>query len=189
MVPLQLGFCSPPYDYVSLLCNVSGLLREGQHELSVCRFFWIEARPRHPPPHPPPPLSPARSPRVKPEFFLSYLAELSLLLGNLHLHLRIKIPGKFSQTRPQASFARLFFQAVSHERHLTVVVCWTCGPRPYHTSVTLFLAKLSWVAQRLRRRARKFEAPWFVSVSHCSAPLLSRALWSLGDDIIGVLVH
>lgn len=80
--------------------------------------FWIEARPRHPPPHPPPPLSPARSPRVKPEFFLSYLADLSLLLGNLQLHLRIKIPGKFSQTRPQASFARLFFQAVSHERHL-----------------------------------------------------------------------
>lgn len=128
--------------------------------------FWIEARPRHPPPHPPPPLSPARSPRVKPEFFLSYLADLSLLLGNLELHLRIKIPGKFSQTRPQASFARLFFQAISHERHLI--------PR---------------VSQRLRRRARKFEATWFVSVSHCSAPLLSRALGSLGDDIIGVLVH
>lgn len=36
VVPLQLGFCSPPYDYVSLLCNVSGLLREGQRELSVC---------------------------------------------------------------------------------------------------------------------------------------------------------
>lgn len=116
MVLLQLAFCSPPYDYVSLLCNVSGLLREGQRELSVCFLDRSQASS---------PSSSSTSSSVscqvtegQTRFFLSYLADLSLLLGNLQLHLRIKIPGKFSQTRPQASFARLFFQAVSHERHL-----------------------------------------------------------------------
>lgn len=125
MVLLQLAFCSPPYDYVSLLCNVSGLLREGQRELSVCFLDRSQAS------------SPSSS-------STSSSVSCQVTEGQTSFSCSTSLTSLSSWETSSYISELKFLVNLAKPGHKPLL--HVCFSRPYCTSVTLFLAKLSFSA-------------------------------------------